>query len=131
MIRNQISVFIENRRGSLADITGILAEKNINILALHISETNDYGILRLIVDDVDKAVAVLSINNHIARQSSVLEVEVPDCPGGLHKLLKHFNEKNIEIEYMYSIFNENNGKAHLIIKVDDCEKAEDVVVRFS
>ncbi len=102
MIVDQISVFLENKSGRLSEISGLLTDANINIRALSLADTSDFGILRLIVDDSTKATDILKKNNITVRSSQVLSVEVDDTPGGLHNILLHLNEHNINIEYMYA-----------------------------
>ena len=127
MIRNQISVFLENANGRLTQITGILAENNIDLQALNIAEASDYGILRVIVDDEEKALKVLSDNGFIAKMSPVTVAVVPNKPGGLHALLKKMSDENIGIEYMYSIFGGADGDAKMIFKSDNSEKLEEIL----
>lgn len=123
----QISVFIENKPGSLADITGVLAKNNININAMNIAETSDYGLLRLIVEETDKTLKALNDEGYITHVSEVVKVQIPDEPGSLNGILKKLAAENINVKYMYSIFSLQDGKACLIFKVDDCEKAEKVL----
>jgi len=123
----QISIFLENREGQLADITGVLAEKNINIMALNIAETSDYGVLRLIVRETEEAVDVLNKAGYLTNIADVVGVHVPDEPGGLHKVLQKLTDAKMDIEYMYSVFSLKEGQAYLIFKVDDPAKAEALV----
>jgi len=124
----QISIFLENRAGQLADITGTLADNNINIMALNIAETSDYGVLRLIVKETDDAVKVLNDAGYLTNISDVVGVHVPDEPGGLHKVLKKLSDEKMDIEYMYSVFSLKEGQAYLIFKVGDPEKAEKLLI---
>ena len=121
----QLSVFLENRAGELSEITNILYENDIDIRALFIAETTDYGVLRLIVTDTEKAKKALSEKEIITSQVAVTAVSVPDKPGGLGKLLKLLAEKNIDISYMYSVFGQADGQAHMIFRVHDTEKLEE------
>ena len=123
----QLSVFLENRAGELSEITNILYENNIDIRALFIAETTDYGVLRLIVNDTEKAKKALSEKEIITSQVAVTAVSVPDQPGGLGKLLKLLAEKNIDISYMYSVFGQADGQAHMIFRVHDTEKLEETL----
>ncbi len=127
MIRNQLSVFIENRNGQLCEITGILADKGINLEALNIAETVDYGVLRLIVSDEDSAIAALKENDYVISVNPVNMVKVPNVPGGLFSVLKKITAADIGIEYMYSIFGELNGSAQMIMRVADPDLLEKVV----
>ena len=128
MILKQVSVFVENRRGRLAEVTGILAESNINIRALSIAETTSYGLLRIIVDCPLEAERILREYGIAASMTNVLAVNVPDVPGGLHKLLKTLSEHNLSIEYMYHAFvSQKDNNACMILRVDDEEKALSVL----
>ena len=100
----QISVFLENRAGQLADITRILAEAQVNMRALSIAETTDYGVLRLIVDDAPKASSVLLGEGFILTMTPVVGVAVPDRPGGLGQVLSVISQAGIDVEYRYSVF---------------------------
>ena len=123
----QLSVFLENRAGELSEITNILYENDIDIRALFIAETTDYGVLRLIVTDTEKAKKALSEKEIITSQVAVTAVSVPDQPGGLGKLLKLLAEKNIDISYMYSVFGQADGQAHMIFRVHDTDKLEETL----
>lgn len=100
---NQISIFLENRTGQLAEITGLLAENKINLRAISIAETADYGVLRIIADDADRATSVLLSNGNILSMTPVTVVAVPDKPAGLSEVLSLLADSNIDIEYMYSL----------------------------
>lgn len=119
MAVNQISVFLENRNGQLAEITGLLAENKINLRAISIAETADYGVLRLIADDSEKATSVLLANGNIINMNPVTVVAVPDEPAGLSELLKLLSAGDISIEYMYSLFTHQNDKAYMVFRVTD------------
>ena len=122
MTIHQISVFLENRAGQLAEITGILAENNIDLRALNIAETTDYGVVRLIVSDPVKASTILLEHGFILTMTPVVAASVVDRPGGLAALLKVLAEKNVDVQYMYSIFGQVDGKAHMIFRVTDSDK---------
>ena len=104
MVIHQISVFLENRAGTLAEITGILSAQHIDLRAIHIAETADYGVLRLIADDSQRASAVLLEHGFILSMTPVAAIAVPDEPGGLNRLLQVLSEQHVDIEYMYSVF---------------------------
>lgn len=123
----QLSIFLENRAGQLADITGVLYEKNINMMALNIAETASYGVLRVIVRETDEAMAALKEAGYIVSVSDVVGVHVPDEPGGLHKVLRILADNDIDVEYMYSVFSLREGQAYMIFKVEDPEKAEKLI----
>ncbi|MBW2506652.1 MAG: ACT domain-containing protein, partial [Deltaproteobacteria bacterium] len=105
---DQIAVFLENKSGRLAAITRALSDSNINIRALSVADTADFGILRLIVDDTDKATEVLKDEGFTVGRAVVIAVEVADRPGGLAKVLAVLNEAGINVEYMYA-FVEKSG----------------------
>jgi len=125
MIR-QISVFLENRAGQLAEITGVLAAGGIDIRALNIAETSDYGLLRLITADREKTVKTLKDAGFVSSVSEVVTIAVPDRPGGLAEALGVLDQEHIDVQYMYSIFSRLAGKAYMVMKVSDPEKAEAV-----
>ena len=118
----QISVFLENRAGQFAEITTILAENGIDLRAISIAETEDYGILRMIVDDAGKATSILMQHGYLLTMTPVLVIEVPDRPGGIAPVLATLAEGNIDIEYMYSLFTHIEGKAYIVFRVADAEK---------
>lgn len=127
MIRNQLSVFLENRVGCLNEITRILAEAGINLEALTIAESTDYGVLRIITEDESKAVEILRQNHYIVSVAPVLMVEVSNQPGGLHAVLDKIAKANVDVKYMYSIHGEKNGAAYMIFRVDSPEELETVL----
>jgi len=118
----QISVFLENRAGQLAEVTGVLADNGIDLRALSIAETADYGILRMIVDDSERASSILLADGYILSRNPVLVVSVPDNPGGVAPVLKTLAEGSIDIEYMYSLFTHIEGKAYMVFRVSDEER---------
>lgn len=119
---HQISVFLENRAGQLAEITGVLAENAIDLRAISIAETSDYGVLRMIVDDAEKATGVLLSHGYILSMTPVVVVAVPDAPGGLAPVLALLAEGDIDIEYMYSLFTHRENKAYMVFRISDEEK---------
>ena len=118
----QISVFLENRAGQFAEITGILADNGIDLRAISIAETADYGILRMIVDNSQKATATLMQHGYLLTMTPVLVVSVPDQPGGIAPVLATLAEGNIDIEYMYSLFTHIEGKAYIVFRVADADR---------
>ena len=118
----QISVFLENRAGQLAEITRLLAQEGVDIRALSIAETSDYGLARMIVSDANKASSVLLHHGDILSMTPVYAVEVPDQPGGLAELLALLAENNIDVEYMYSLFTHKEGNAYMVMRVSDDPK---------
>jgi hypothetical protein len=116
----QISVFLENKPGTLNAMTDVLAKSNIDMRALYLAETTDFGIARLIVDDIYKATVALKDAGYVCTNTQVVGVEIPDQPGGLNAVLSVFNEANINIEYMYAILGKNgNRHAYMIFRVND------------
>ena len=125
----QVSVFLENKPGQLSAMTALLAENNIDIRALSLAETEDFGIARMIVDDIYEAANVLRNGDFIANFSHVLAFAVPDEPGGLNKLLNVFNEADVNIIYMYSCLGSNDpSRAYMIFRVTDTKTAEAALV---
>ena len=124
MVVYQLSVFLENRIGTLAEITDILSKNNINLKAINIAETSDYGIVRIIADDTRLAARILSENDFVVSATPVCIAKVPDVPGGLSKVLSVFNENGISVEYMYSMFGLSGNMALMCFRVDDVETAD-------
>ena len=113
----QISVFLENRAGQLAEITRLLAQEGVDIRALSIAETADYGLARMIVSDSHKASDVLLHHGDILSMTPVYAVEVPDSPGGLAEMLGLLAENHIDVEYMYSLYTHVEGKAYMVLRI--------------
>ena len=116
---HQISVFLENRSGQLAEITRLLADANVDIRALSIAETADYGLARMIVDDSAKASSILLQHGDILSMTPVWAVEVPDRPGGLAEMLGILAESHVDVEYMYSLFTHKDGHAYMVMRISD------------
>ncbi len=123
----QISVFLENRAGQLCEITDILHKNQIDLRAINIAETSDYGVLRLIANDSQKASSILLEQGFILSMTPVVAVAVNDEPGGLAKVLRLMTDANINIEYMYSVFGQSNGKAYMIFRVAQDEEFKRVL----
>jgi len=123
----QIAVFLENKSGRLAEITSILAENDINIRALSVADTADFGILRLIVNDVEKAKDILQDGGFTVGKTNVLAVEVVDKTGGLAKVLKSLHSAEINVEYMYAFVNKSGENAVLIFRFEKMDKAIEVL----
>ncbi len=125
MAVQQISVFLENKPGTLKKMTATLAAHEIDIRALSLAETKDFGIARLVVDDALSAVNTLKEENFVASLTSVLVVRIPDETGGLDKLLDVFTEAQVNIEYMYAFLGGKNPEnAYMIFRVADTKAAE-------
>ena len=127
MTVKQISVFIENKIGGLADITNVISNAGVNIRALSIAETSDFGILRLIVDDVFKAGNALKENGHIYSITDVLAVAGEDKPGSIAKIISTLADAEITLDYAYAFFAKKDELAYVIIKVEDMEAAKKVL----
>ena len=123
MQAEQISVFLENKAGRLAEVTGILAEANVNIRALALADTSDFGVLRLIVDDNIKAVEALKNRGFTVGRTDVVAVEVEDRPGGLHRLLDMLHKAEINVEYMYAFVQHSGENAVMIFRFDNIDEA--------
>ncbi len=121
MIIKQLSVFLQNELGRLEEVTDILYKHDINISALSIAETEEYGVLRMIVSNPDKAAAALKDEDFSVKITDVICIETPDIPGELHKTLQIFYKEGINLSYMYGY--SNGGTARLILRVSNPEKA--------
>ena len=119
MAIEQVSVFMENRAGELAKVTGVLASRQIDMRAINVAEGTDYGVLRLIVSDSQKACEILREEGFIASHTPVTAVCVPDRPGGLASLLAIFAEAMVDVQYMYSYFGQIEGQAIMVIRIKD------------
>jgi hypothetical protein len=123
MLVEQIAVFLENKSGRLAEITTVLAENDVNIRALSVADTADFGILRLIVDKVETAKTVLKDNGFTVGKTHVIAVEVEDKTGGLAKVLRSLHKEDINVEYMYAFVNKTAENAVLIFRFEKMDKA--------
>ena len=119
----QISIFIENKSGRLAEVTQILGTAGINIRALSLADTSDFGILRLIVNDREKAMAALKAKGFTVNKTEVVAVEVPDQPGGLASILQVLDAAAINVEYMYAFVERCGDNAVIIFRFDETDKA--------
>jgi hypothetical protein len=123
----QVSIFIENTKGRLAEVCDLLGKNNINIKALTIAESPEFGILRVVLDNTDKAKKILKDNGFIATVATVVAVEVSDTPGGLAKALKVLANNNINLEYMYGFVEKASEQALMVFKFDNHEKAIEIL----
>lgn len=122
---NQVSVFLENKPGTLNKLTEVLAANNINIRALSLAETSEFGIVRMLVNDVYEATTVLKENNFVATHTPVLAYAIADKAGDLNSLLNKFTEIGVNIEYMYAFAGKE--RAYMIFRVNDTKKAESLL----
>lgn len=127
MAIKQISIFVENKPGRLAKITSMLAENLVDIRALSIADTTDYGILRLIVSDPEKAEKVLKEAKLTVSITNVLGIGIPDVPGGFSLAIKALANADISVEYAYAFITPDAGKAYVIIRVEDNDAATKVL----
>lgn len=127
MIIKQISIFVENRHGRLAEITDILGKNNISIHAVSIADTTDFGILRIIVDNPDNVVELLAENNITASMTSVLSVGLEDKPGGLAAVLNVLAKNDITVDYMYAYISRTDDRAFVILRVEKEEEAVEIL----
>jgi hypothetical protein len=127
----QISVFLENKAGRLCEVTRILAESGINIRALSLADTSDFGILRLIVNDNNKAREVLKERGFTVGKTEVVAVEVDDRPGGLHRILDVLFRANVNVEYMYAFVQQSGSNAVIIFRFDNTDEALNILKQNS
>ena len=123
MLIKQISVFVENKSGRLAEITSVLADNGIDIRALSIADTTDFGILRLIVNKPDKAEQVLKAAGMTVSLTNVIAIGIQDVPGAFAKAMKVLSDTGIGIEYMYAFISRDEGRACVLLRVTDNDEA--------
>ncbi|MBW2135565.1 MAG: ACT domain-containing protein [Deltaproteobacteria bacterium] len=119
----QISVFLENKAGRLAEVTKVLGDADINIRALSLADTTDFGILRLIVDQYDQAIEVLKEHGFTVGKTEVIAIEGPDRPGGLAGVLQILSASQINVEYMYAFVHHSGKNAVIIFRFDNLDRA--------
>ena len=119
----QISIFIENEKGSLAAVTTLLAENGIDLRALSIADTTDYGILRIMADKPEKAHKILTENGYLTKINEVVGVKIADKAGSLAKIINALSDEGIGVEYTYAFTSTNPGEAFMVFRVNDNEKA--------
>lgn len=129
MLIKQLSIFTENKPGGLAPIIDVLGKNNIDISALSLADTSEYGILRLIVNDPDLAVSLLREIGVVVKITDVLAVAMDDTPGGLSKVLEIFVDADINVDYMYAFVGAVNNKALMVVKVSDAQAASDALCK--
>ncbi len=127
MTAKQISVFLENRPGSLATFTEVLDQNNVNMHALSVADTPDFGIVRMIVDDSTLTATILKEAGYVLSITSVLAVEIPNTPGGLNKVLQILKKNEINVAYTYAFTSKKVGSAYMVFRVADNEMATKVL----
>lgn len=123
----QLTVFVGNRRGTLSDVTALLAERHIDLRALSIADTRDFGILRLIVSDTKKAEKILLENDYLVRITEVLGVKIGDEPGKLALALQALSAAGVDVEYLYAFLARTARHAYVVLRVPDNKAAEAVL----
>ena len=129
MTVKQISVFLENKPGAMAKFTDVLSKNNIDMRALSLAEAADFGIVRLIVDDVYNAMQVLKEEGYVCSATKVLAVAIPDEPGGLAHVIQYLGENDVNVEYMYAFTTRQKDLAYMIFRVEDNEKAVQILTK--
>ena len=127
MAVKQISIFVENKEGRIKKAIDTLAKQDINIRALSIADTTKYGILRLIVSDNEKAIEALEKDGFIVKENEVIILAVPDKPNGLNSTLAVFDEKGINLEYLYAFVSSKTAEAIVVMRLENMEKAIDAL----
>lgn len=128
MAIKQITVFVQNQKGTVVSVTDILSKNNVNLRALSIAETEDFGILRLIVNDESTAEKVLKENGYLIKVIDVLGVKIGDEPGKLTSALDVLDKANINVEYLYAFMARTEKHAYVVLRVEENEEAENVLV---
>ena len=128
MAIKQLSVFVENKQGSLHDITEALAKANINLRSMSVADTSNYGIVRIIADTPDEAKALRDNDGQAANVRLVNAFAVPDVPGGLSQVLKLLEGNGVNIEYMYALITTEAGKAYSVMRTGDTEKTDEILL---
>lgn len=130
----QLSIFLQNKEGSLYDALEILTQANINIKALSLADTSDFGILRVVVDNPKKGIEVLKKNNFLVKPTDIVAIEMDDTPGGLSSILGIIKKNNINLEYLYAFTHDKTDKAILLLHTDTLDdlikslEKEDIVI---
>ena len=123
----QISIFLENRAGRLAEVMKLLGDNGINIRALSLADTSDFGILRLIVNEPDKAYDILKQGGFAACETEVIAVEIIDEPGGLSSVLEILNAENINVEYLYAFVEKSKDNAIVVFRFEELDKVIEIL----
>jgi len=127
MYTKQVSIFLENRKGRLAEVTKLLRDEQINIRALSMADMADFGVLRLIVNDRERCLRVLKAHDFAVQVTDVIAAETDDKPGGLHRIIDALDRDNLNIEYMYAFSEKNSDNAIVVLKINDAARAVDVM----
>lgn len=127
MLVNQIAVFLENRTGRLLSLSKALSDSGIDLVSLNIADTSDFGIVRMITSDNEKAAKALKEAGFVVKQTVLVSIEVDDTPGGLTKVLEALGDSDIDIEYLYSYAKSNSSKASILFKTSDIDKANKIL----
>ena len=127
MTINQLSIFVENKAGTVAKITKSIADAGVSIRALSVADTQEFGILRLIVSDVEKAKEALHENDCVVSITKVIGVEIPDVAGGLSSVLELMSKNNINVEYLYAFITISGQHAYVVLRVEDNDKAAKIL----
>lgn len=127
MTINQLSIFVENKAGTVAKITKSIADAGVSIRALSVADTQEFGILRLIVSDVEKAEEALHENDCVVSITKVIGVEIPDVAGGLSSVLELMSVNNINVEYLYAFITISGQHAYVVLRVEDNDKAAKIL----
>lgn len=125
----QISVFLENKKGRVREITQSLSDAGINIRALSIAETKDFGVVRMILNQPEKAYETLKAKGLVVRKTDVLAIEVEDRPGGLNRVLSVLEDHNINVEYLYAFVEKATDKALMVMRFDNADEAQKVLAQ--
>lgn len=127
MAIKQLSIFVENKQGSLHDITDALAKEGINLRSMCVADTSNYGIVRIIADEPDRAKALLDKDGHAANVRLINAFAVPDRPGGLAEVLRLLEGRGVNIDYMYALITSEAGKAYSVMRTDNTEETDRIL----
>ena len=127
MAIRQLSIFVENKQGSLHEITDALAKANINLRSMCIADTSNYGIVRIIADEPERAKALLDEDGHAANVRMVNAFAVPDKPGGLSTVLNILESNGVNIDYMYALITTESGKAYSVMRTGNTEETDRIL----
>ena len=119
---DQLSIFLQNKKGNLYNALNVLSDGDINIRAVSLADTSEFAILRIVVSNPKKGMKLLEENNFIVKLTKIIAIELNDTPGGLSNVLKVLNDNNIDLEYLYAFTHEKEGKAILFLHTDDLDK---------